>query len=59
MLINYHECKYLMNDEFESVAGKHKISIYLCYLFGNICGYNRNVKTMSISLYKNAFYLNT
>jgi len=59
MLINYHERKYLMNDGFGSVVGKHKISNYSCYLFGNIRGYNRNVKTISISLYNNAFYLNT
>jgi hypothetical protein len=59
MLINYHERKYLMNDGFYSVAGKHKISNYSCYLFGNIRGYNRNVGTTSISLYNNAFYLKT
>jgi hypothetical protein len=57
MLINYHECKYLMNDGFYSVAEKHKISNYSCYLFGNNRGYNRNVGTISISLYKNTFYL--
>jgi hypothetical protein len=59
MLTNYHERKYLINDGFDSVAGKHKISNYSCYLFGDIREYNRNVKTISISFYNNAFYLNT
>jgi len=48
-----------MNDGFESVAGKHKISNYSCYLLGEIREYNRNVKTISMSFYNNALYLNT
>jgi hypothetical protein len=59
MLTNYHEREYIMNGGFESVAGKHKITNYSCYLFGNIRGYNRNVETICISLYNKAFYSNT
>jgi hypothetical protein len=36
-----------------------KWSIIKCHLFGNIRCRNRNVKTISMSLYNNAFYLNT